>query len=177
MGVVDDTIDSTSSGSCVTLGQFISSLVFAILPAFNMNYFVQDFASVILKNGVGTRPVTRRQKTNKWAPRLTRIALVFCGILANCRGDGIFKNNSPSPSFTSYSAKIADFPLLLLHQMILSAAPKKLGLSRHSRTQVHYHHKISPTTAPRFNLTNQVPKTAGMNLPFKTLFGISSMWM
>jgi hypothetical protein len=84
MCVVDDTIDSTSSGSCVTLGLFVSSLAFAILPAFSMNYFVQDFASVILKNGVGTRPATRPQKTRKLAPRFMHILLVFCGFIAEC---------------------------------------------------------------------------------------------
>jgi hypothetical protein len=108
MGVVDDTIDSTSSVSCVKLGQFISSLAYAILPTFNLNSFMQDFASVILKNGVGTRPITRRQKTKKWsAPRLTRILTVCCGFLANCRGDGIFKDDSPSPSSTNHSSNFA----------------------------------------------------------------------
>ena len=82
MGAVDGTIDSTSSGSYIILGQFISSLAFAILSAFNMNYFMQDFASVILKNDVGTRPMKRPQKTNKLAPRFTHILLVFCGFIA-----------------------------------------------------------------------------------------------
>jgi hypothetical protein len=36
---------------------------------------------------------------------------VACGFLANCRGDGIFKDDSPSPSFTNYSSNFAaSFP-------------------------------------------------------------------